>query len=338
MEPQSNARLANRNLKIRTNLKRQFEEEEITLARLMRTMSGLWTKTQAQRKEAAAIRQAAAVLQAQVPQVQDQGANLNVEIRSALRSVTENADNEAPEVRLGRGWGGGAVRGGGGGRGGQGGRGGRGGGRGSGRGRGGRVEGGLRGTCLRCGGDYARSYLWYHSRRCVVEDAAVGGGPGGGAGQEAPDQGEVHEDEGAQADAVRDQGAGAEVEDVHESEDESAEEEEETDDQDILDEVEDMERTVFASPIPRRTRGQKRTAIIIVIIIIIIATKYQISSSSLSSSLPPSSSSLSSSSLSSSSFKSTSVAQTNKKLQTACPRDVSVLRYVKCPQKCCCHV
>ena len=235
----------------------------------MRTMGGLWTKTQAQRKEAAALRQA------QQPQVQDQEASLNVEVRRALQSVTENADNEAPGVRIGRRWGEGAARGavrGGGRGGGGGGRPGRG--RGAGRGRGGRVEGGLRGTCPRCGGDYARSYLWYHQRRCVVEE---GGGRVDGAGQEA-DRDEANEDQGqgAEQEAVEDQGAeqdqvatqdqgavqdqGDIQEHIHESEDESAEEDEETDDQDILDEVDDMERTVFASPLPRRTRGQKRTA------------------------------------------------------------------------------
>ena len=248
MEPRSNARLANRNLNIRTNLKRQFEDGEITLARLMRTMGGLWTKTQAQRKEAAALRQALQQRQQQQQPAQNQEASLNVEVRNVLQSVTDNADIEAPEARLGRGWGEtaqGAVRRGGGGRG----RPGRG--RGAGRGRGGRVEGGLRGTCPRCGGDYARSYLWYHSRRCVVEDVV------GAGGENLEVVAEHAQVDGVQGAGVQEnEGVGAEE---SESDDETGDEEEETDDQDILDEVDEMERTVFASPTPRRTSSRRRS-------------------------------------------------------------------------------
>ena len=155
-----------RNGKIRTTIKRMFENGEIGLAKLMRQMGALWTKTQAAKKARGQVRRQQADEAAGDPQAQQ----VDQALRQVLQSVTDDVDPDAAEARQGRAWqegrGGGRAR--------------PARGRGAGRGRGGRVQGAQRARCDRCGEDYARTYLRYHQRRCVgVMDHAWGEGRGG---------------------------------------------------------------------------------------------------------------------------------------------------------------
>ena len=222
-----------------------YEDGELSLAKLMRRMGALWTKTQAAKK--GNVPQGGPPSAAGPGPLGDEQA-----LRAALQSVTDGADVDAPAAPLGRGWQ--AGRGGGGGA-----RPGRG--RGAGRGRGGRVGDAPRAICQRCGGDYARTYLWSHQRRCVGnQDFAWGQGRGGArvggaaevALQEEPNNGVVE--------AGQEEPDGDEAEDRQEEvEDIWEEEEEESDHEDIFEELEDLERTVFGDDQERRRgRGQKR--------------------------------------------------------------------------------
>ena len=239
-----------------------FENGEMSLAKLMRRMGALWTKTQAAKKSN--VPQAGGEPPAGPQQAGDEQA-----LRNVLQSVTDDADVDAPEARLGRAW----QQGRGGRGGGQGARPGRG--RGAGRGRGGRVGNAPRATCQRCGGDYARSYLWYHRQRCVGnQDFAWGEGRGGaargrgrGAAAEAgPAEVEPNDEEAEEAGPAEgeepDNEAEAGQEEIFEDEIwEDGEEEEESDHEDVLQELDELERTVFGDDQDRRRgRGQKRTA------------------------------------------------------------------------------
>ena len=238
-----------------------YENGEMSLAKLMRRMGALWTKTQAAKKSNVPQ---AGPQQAEAEAVDPQQAGDHQALRNVLQSVTEDADVDAPEARLGRAWQEGR---GGGGRGARPGRG-----RGAGRGRGGRVGNAPRATCQRCGGDYARSYLWYHRQRCVGnQDFAWGEGRGGAArGRGAAAEAQPNDDaEGGPAEPA-DDATVAEAEATEEElnveidEDtleEDEESEEESNHEDVLEEFDEMERTVFGDDqYRRRGRGQKRTA------------------------------------------------------------------------------
>ena len=82
-----------RNMRIRTTIKTMFENGEMSLAKLMRRMGALWTKTQAAKKSN--VPQAGGEPPAGPQQAGDEQA-----LRNVLQSVTDDADVDAPEARL----------------------------------------------------------------------------------------------------------------------------------------------------------------------------------------------------------------------------------------------
>ena len=255
VEPRRGDRQMARNSKIRTTIKRMFENGELSLTKMMRRMGALWTKTQAAKKSKQQMR--VQVEDQQIAGAQQGAGQENLQeddlaLRNVLQSVTDDADPEAPVARQGRDWQAGRGDG----------RPARG--RGAGRGRGGRAAHTARAICPRCGGDYARTYLWYHSQRCAGnQDFAWGEGRGGrgraarggrqgGAGAEA--QAEAEPDGNVEEDVQEEEENVLREDDLEEN----VEEDQDEDDEEILEEVEELERTVFAENEDARGRGQKR--------------------------------------------------------------------------------